>query len=243
MTSMDSARRFLAEKSRAMAVTIIPLAAFMLHQVPARALSQVPLAALDPETCTVASVGAGANSSGACVAMAQTASADGIMGVRLQASNRDLTPVASSASGGLYGVSIIASGGTTGNTFGGTLPVSWNFTPVSSDGGNLSYELIFSAIGTNGASIRKGDIDSFSVKSGTVVSGSSSIKTGDGSITGYRVSLQVMENNGFGGPKSIIVGFPANSLNIFPPPASPKPGTMFLFGGGLAALLFLRLRR
>jgi hypothetical protein len=244
MTSLDRAKRFLADKSRVIATTIVPLAGLMLSQTPAQAVNAIPITAFNPTSCGISAVGQGVSATGSCTVVAQSSSVGGVLGAKLYADNSDLEPTASSGSGGLYGLNIFASGGTTGNILGGRVPVSWNFTPTTSDGGNVSYALVFSIFGPGGGSVTEGNIDTFNIASGTVVSGSDSIGlTGEGAIFGYSISLQVRENNGFSQGKSLTVNIPQNSLDILPTSGTPEPGSMLLLSSGFAGLLFRRFRR
>jgi hypothetical protein len=253
---MDRAKRFLSQKSRAIATTIVPLAGLVLSQMPAMAVNQGP-GFSSGAPCNISPLGSNVGTSGGC-SVAQEGATDptsGLLGVKLVGG--EFEPFAFSGSGGTFGLNITAIGSATGlQSYTGTIPVSWDFTPTSSDGGNLSYLLTFtlSPQGTQlpgqiqtdtvalGSTLTEGDLSSFTVTSGSTVSGTAAFNLANASIGSYTINLQVEESTGCC-EKSLTVNIPTNSLDLAPLTGTPEPASIVLTGVGLAGLFFRRRRR
>jgi hypothetical protein len=247
MTSMERAKRFLSQKSRAIAVTIVPLAGLAISQTPAMA-SAAPLTALTPGTCSVTPTSTyGASVSGDCTDVQESApDSTGLLGIKMYTTNSSFAPnpiTATAFSGGTFAMDISASGGVNGAVFAGTIPVSWDFTLSSSDGGNLAYLLTYTLTGP-GVVLNEGNLGNFNVTSGSTISGTDSMTySGPIGVTGWAIQLQVQEAAALGTAPSITVNVPTNSVDFAPAAATPEPASLFLFGGGLAGLLLRRFRR
>ena len=250
MTSLDRAKHFLSNKSRAIAITIVPLAALAISQTPARAsVGDSPLTAFTPGNCGVSALGSNVNvsSGGACVDVAQSgADSGGLLGVKVYSADSleslEPSPISAfSGSGGTFGLAIIASGGTTGNVFSGSIPVSWDFSVTTSDGGNFAYALTYTIFGSPGNSFSTGNL-TFTNTSGSTISGTNSISLPSGTVDNYFVELEVEEQTTCCS-KALTLDVPTNSLDLAPAAATPEPGSVFLFGSGFAGLLLRRFRR
>jgi hypothetical protein len=223
----------------------VPLAGLAISQTAAKALViPAPLTALTPGPCSVTPVGSNVSVSGDnCVDVAQgAADPGGLLGVKIYSENSSFEPgsiTAFSGSGGTFGLDVIASGGTIGTFFDGSIPVSWDFTVTTSDGGNFSYGLIFEAIGSPGEIV---SIMAPSNPSGSTIRGTQAIAPPSGTVTGYSVELTVEESTSCCS-KSLTVDVPTNSVDLAPTSGTPEPGSIFLFGGGFAGLLWRRFHR
>jgi hypothetical protein len=249
MTSLDRAKRFIAQKSRTIAVSIVPLAALTVAGVPAVAQT------LNADGgCTVTGVGSAQSVSGSCAQANQSSTVGGILGVKVDTTS-NASAFGFGVSGGSFGVDIATGIGSTSNFsfFSGTIPLSWDFTASATRGGSLSYQLTYTLFGNflQGQLPEGGNTltpiatrtESGGALSGQTVSGTDSVTFGlPVNITGYKIDLRVMDSNPFG---SLSVNIPINSLDIAEPvtSATPEPETWGLLGTGIAAMLLGRFRR
>jgi hypothetical protein len=249
MTSLDRANRFLSNKSRAIALSIVPLAGLAISYTPAAASVSDQLTAFNPGRCVVSATVANVSVTGDnCADAAQGApDSGGLLGVKVYSENSSFesSPISAfSSSGGTFGLEIFASGGTTGNTFGGTIPVSWDFSVTTGDGGDFAHQLFYDISGSPDNSFSTGSLSSFTNASGSTISGTNSLNLSTGTIItgGYEIELRVAESTNCCS-KSLTVNVPTNSLDLAPSTATPEPGSVFLFGSGFAGMLLRRFRR
>jgi hypothetical protein len=229
------------------AVMIVSLVGLMAGQASAQAPPPLTSFTAGSGGCSATPLplsGSSGGSYGPCSLVAQTSEdvVSGLTGVKLYATNGSFEI---SNLGGDFGMAILAFGGVNGGgeeltaPFTGTIPVSWDFTPSSSDGSNLSYALFFEFYTSgNVFEISEGDLNNFNLASETEVAGTSSISLTNAAIESYSITLDV---EGQPGASSITVAIPQNSVDIAPP--APEPASVLLFGSGMAGLLFRGLRR
>ena len=262
MTSMDRAKRFLSQKSRAIAFTIVPLAGLVISQTAAKAATSIS-SGFSPGSCNnVTGLGTTSLTSGGCAQVLEGAvdPASGLQGVKLYSTNGDFSAVtAFTSSGGTYGMEFTGSGTANVSNFtGSAIPVSWDFSVHTSDLGPVSYTLTYSLFGQSGlagtsefpfvlngtrvalpfATLPENGI----AQDSTTVIGSDFIRNLFGAnITGYSIDLQLTETAQSPG-QTMTVTIPTNSLDLAES-STPEPASIFLFGSGFAGLLLHRLRR
>jgi hypothetical protein len=253
MTSLDRARRFISQKTRVIAIGIVPLAGLVVNQTPAQAA--VPT--FNTGSCSWFTTGL-ANSGGGLCSSEQESAIDptsGILGVKLVATG-DLEPFSSAfgqGSGGTYGITVSGSGRQTGvSPFTGTIPVLWDFTATSSDGGSMAYTLTYTLTNPPSQQPVEGNIigpptltETGTALSGVAVTGADAFTSLSGqNIFGYSISLSISKFTQ-GGQQSISLNIPEGSLDLAATAVSgtPEPGTIALMGGGLIGLGFLRRRK
>jgi hypothetical protein len=227
---------------------IISLAGFSVGRLSAQ--TPPPLTSFTPTACDAEASpfggGVSLTSASLCTMVAQTSvdPVSGLLGVTLDATNDSFEAI--SSSGGRFGLVVYGYGGVNGTTdesatatYTGTIPLSWDFTATSSDGGNLAWWLIFSFYGPAGESqIVEGDLGNYDLVSGTQVSGTSSISFSDASVTGYSINLEVLEAQSSAGTISVTV--PQDSLGIAS--SAPEPASIALLSAGVFALILFALR-
>lgn len=250
MTSLDRAKRFLAQKTRVIAAGIVPLAGLVVSQTPAQAVQPT----FNTGSCSWTTTGQASFASGGCVSE-QAGSVDptsGILGMKLLTTN-DLEPFAftQSPSGGTFGINLSGSGRQTGvSPFTGTIPVLWDFTATASDGGSMAYTLTYTLTNPPAQQPIGGDIlvapaltETGTAQSGVAVTGSDAFANLNGqNIFGYSISLSISEVRNTSIGQSITLNIPENSLDLAATATAPapEPGTIALLGGGLIGLGFLR---
>jgi len=246
MTSVERARRFIQARGKAIAITIVPLAAIAIAATqPARAANVLVFGS---GGCNVTQTGVLAEPISDC-------SATPIPGFQNNANGVKLTGDAEVGifSGGFGSMTFEISGLANGGVPQGILPVSWDFTvglhqqvAASEAGGDLSYSLLYQL---NSGSFSRGESGglSFDTSCGDLtcahVTGTDYIGA-DGPILSYDISLTV---SGYFNPGSFLqVNIPGNSVDLNPQAAqseTPEPASMALGLGGLLGLAFAGFRR
>jgi hypothetical protein len=236
MSSLERAKRFLAEKTSRLALSVVPLAALAVSAVPAHA--EVTFNVGSGSGNGNCSVSASFMGSGSCSSFQQSATGGNVFAnwVAIQGNGS-----MSSASGGSIDFAV-NSGGASGVLASGTIPISWDFLLDSSSSGSVAWSVLFRVSFSGGGS------DSFSMSGSTSLTGLSSVEVvGSGAITigtggsvdGYAIAL---DTNTFGTGIPYSVDIPDGSLDLNSPAPAPEPATLFLVPAA-GALLFLRRKK
>jgi hypothetical protein len=229
-TSLERAKRFIAQKAHKLALAAVPLAALAVSMVPAHAGS------LTPGTCN-----AFTNTSGSGVCFYGAAGVGGSVGdvTWMQMAGSGFT-----TSGGFLDFGNSGSGVGTGTIAAETIPVSWL---LSVSGSNLAADPVsfFLQIGvlisvSGGATNEFSFFQSGSWSTAGNQSGSGTFAVPSGSIVGWDMTLSTSDST-----SAYSINIPGGSTVDLNPAstATPEPGSILLMGAGGAAMLFLRRRK
>lgn len=242
MTSVERARRFIQARGKAIAITIVPLAAIAIAaSQPARAANVLVFGS---GGCNVTQTGVLAEPISDCAATP-------IPGFQNNANGVKLTGSGSVAifSGGFGSMTFEITGLANGGTPRGILPVSWDFTvgyheppiqqPTSADS-PLSYSLLYQLNSGGFARAESGSL-TFNTPCGDLtcahVTGADYIGA-DGPVYSYDISLTISGN--FTAGSFLTVNIPDHSVDLNP---TPEPASMALGLSGLLGLAFAGFRR
>ena len=134
MNSLDKAKRFLADKTRAIALAALPLAALVaISATPVKATLVSSLSFGAPGNCTVIASSAGNGSVAGTCSSASISQPSGPNGVKIYTGSDPQFNVVTSSyfgSGGNFGAILSTTGLLTG-TYNGSLPIAYDFTTKS----------------------------------------------------------------------------------------------------------------
>jgi hypothetical protein len=227
ITSLDRAKRFIAEKAKKVAITLMPLAALSVAALPAHA------GTLGTGSCTTA------GGSGSCTITQASAT-----GANPALNWLQLAGSGSTTTGQLFfGTAIGSASGSAPSQ--GTIPVSWYFEIIDPGSLTIGWSLGANIIGSNS---QPGVFPSGSVSSTQFVTGSGLIHPNGGTLSSYilEASFQVQGPPGQGAFSVLIPAGSTIDLNgttTAGPSGTPEPGSVILMGTGGAALLLLRRRQ
>ncbi|MDP9054898.1 MAG: PEP-CTERM sorting domain-containing protein [Acidobacteriota bacterium] len=241
MKSLNRAKRFISQNTRAIALTIVPLAGLTVGSIPGQAFVKAVQGFNATGTCSVSGIG-GASVSGTC---AETSNgldpSTGLVGVKVYGDNSDLEPTA--VGSGIFGVDITATGTANVSGYVGAIPVSWDFTTSFTGSGiPATYQITYSLYGTTPTGLGlDGAILPTATFTSALSSGTGSLLLSGQTITSYSIDLKVTEF----GTGTLSVNIPTNSLDIdsATAAATPEPASVLLLGTGLAGMLLRRFRR
>lgn len=244
MTSVERARRFIQARGKAIAMTIVPLAAIAIAaSQPARAANVLVFGS---GGCNVTEVGVLAAPLAECSATPIPGFQNNANSIKLSGDSFVIF------AGGSGSVTFDLNGGANGGIPSqGVLPVSWDFTvetaqqlaatrPIQS---LFSYYLNYRL--SSGSFSR---VESGSVTSGyqcgdftcADVTGTSYIGA-DGPVSSYQITLTV--SGVFAPGAAMSIHIPNNSIDLNPPSPTPEPASMALGMSGLLGLAFAGFRR
>ncbi len=227
MTSIERARRFLQNKSRAIALTTVPLACLAVLPSPLVSSAVFELAPCVPTTS------GGSSFSGITCATSQLPEgAIGVTGVKL-------TGGGTAVSAGGFTDILFTTQGTATGSFTGDVPVSYDFTITDPSGDPVDWDVYFSAFGDPNSP--SNSADGVATATGEI-QGSFNVALDGSALSQYVLHLNVY----FGGQSnpgdSFTVSIPDNSIDVNPVPVSsavPEPNTLSLFASALASLGFV----
>jgi hypothetical protein len=249
MTSIERARRFIQARGKAIALTIVPLAAIAIAaSQPARAATVL---VFNSGGCNVTSTGVLAEPVSECYATPIPGFQNNANGVKLTGSGN-----VSVVSGGFGSVTFEISGTANGGVPGplGVLPVSWDFTvaqlqgeqnlPAASQSGSLSYSLNYSLNSGSFSRTESGslsfDDSSCFIAACSHIMGTDTIGV-DGPVFGYDISLTIQGT--FSQGSVLFLSIPGNSVDLNPTAGTPEPASMALGLSGLLGIAFAGFRR
>jgi len=228
MSSLERAKRFVAQKAWRLALVVVPLAALTVSTGSAKATTLT----FNPGSNCFAS---GDGETGSCQTV-QEAATGGNPAANWVAMTGSATQ--SSSSGGA--VNFTVSGSTNNGTIGaGTIPVAWNFSfgQVSVTDPTVNWTLLFQLEGSVGAYFET----SGSTSTGDTVTGNGVITIPtSGTVSLYLINLLTSSSGEY---TLTVPGSATLDLNPLAPAGVPEPATLFLLGPAAGALLLLRRRK
>ncbi len=238
MTAVERAKRFLKDKSRAIAMTAIPLSALVAISAPAKADI-----VFNTGGCQVSATNGTLSGGSACTLNGLPAS-NGITGLKLSGSGTVTAPNSGAGITLFFG----NSGGTASGAFTGNIPIDFAFSATDSNNNLIDWTLEFLFNGPSSGS--------FSVNSSTLgfnpISGSGTV-SGSGLISAVNAVansswfLQLMVNvdnpgTNVANGETLSVTVPTGSIDINGQSAVPEPSTWSMIATAAAGLLFWRRR-
>jgi hypothetical protein len=232
MTSLERARRFLQNRSRAIALTTVPLAC--LTVVPAPLVSS---AIFEQAPCVTTTSGGSSFSDITCDTSQLPAGAIGVTGVKLTGSGTAVS------NGGFTDILFTTQGPASGS-FTGDVPVSYDFMINDPSRDPIDWDVFFSAFGDPNSVSNSAD----GVSTGGEVTGTFNVALDGSQLSQYVLHLNVM----FGTSKegdTITVTIPDNSIDVSPVPGTstvPEPNTLSLFacaGAAFGLLTWFRRKK
>jgi hypothetical protein len=233
MSSLDRAKQFLQNKSRTLALTVVPFAA-LVALAPLAKASVLSFAPGTPTLTQTSASGSLATSNLSSVALDVLNGVSGVAG----SGNGTLT----NGTSGSWTLSFDMAGSANGGIISAPIPVDWLFNFTSNVGASLPWSLTLKLNGspvtlTPSPDAVSGTIPGF----GSQISGTALIPVVEGPINSYDFLLQI--NSGFPTVGTFTLDVPAGStLDINPVSSTPEPSAFFLAAPGLA-LLLLKSRR
>ena len=229
MSSLDRAKRFLQNKTKTLALTVVPFAALIALTPPAKA----SVLSFDPSTPT----------------LTQTAPSGSFITSNLSSVVLGVSGVAGSGNGtltngisGSWSMIFDMAGSANSGSFIAPIPVDWLFNFTSTTG-SFSWALSFKLNGNSVDLVPSPDAVSGIISDSTQqIAGTALIPVVAGPITSYDFQLQITTLSTTLG--TFTLDIPAGStLDINPVDSSaPEPSAFFLAAPGLA-LLLLKSRR
>ena len=232
MSSLDRAKKFLQNKTRTLALTVVPFAALIALTPPAKASAL----SFDPSTPTLtqtAPSGVFNTSNLSSVALGVLNGVSGVAG----SGNGTLTNGVS----GSWTMTFDLSGTANSGSFFAPIPVDWLFNFTSSTS-SLAWALSLKLNGTTVALVPSPDAVSGVLTTGTQqIAGAALIPVFAGQINSYDLQLQITTQGATQG--TFTLNIPAGStLDINPVSSTPEPSAFFL-AAPVLGLLLLKSRR
>jgi hypothetical protein len=234
MSSLDRAKQFLQNKTRTLALTVVPFAALIALTPPAKA----SVLSFNPSTPTLtqtAPSGSFVTSNLSSVALGVLNGVSGVAG----SGNGTLTNGIS----GSWNMIFDLAGSANSGSFVSPIPVDWLFNFTSSSGA-VSWALSFKLNGSTVALIPSPDAVSGTIFGGPQqqIAGTALIPVIAGPITSYDFQLQISTLGTTLGTYTLDI--PAGStLDINPVSSTPEPSAFLLAAPGLALLLVKSRRK
>jgi hypothetical protein len=235
MSSLDRAKQFLQNKSRTLALSVVPFAALVALAPPAKA-SLLVFAPGTPTMSTTAPSGSLVTNNLSSVALTVLNGVTGVAG----SGNGTLTNGIS----GSWTMSFDMAGTVNEGAITTPIPVDWLFNFTSNVNTTFTWALNLKLNGSPVTLTPSPDAvsGSFFGFGPTQISGTALIPVEGGPITSYDLLLQIGNSTG-GSVGTFTLDVPAGStLDINPVGAAPEPSALFLAAPGLAFLL-LKSRR
>jgi hypothetical protein len=198
MTSLDRARRYLSNKTTAIAIVAVPLASVAIP--PSATAGSLTLSSFN---CIQSTSGGGGTTVSDCNATQLPAGTNDVLGVKMFGSGTVTDPFSG------YSDLLFTTQGDASGTFAGDVPVSYDFTITNSDPDTvLSWDVYFAAF-TTSAGTQSGDANG--TTTGGEITGSFNVPL-NGTFDGFVLHLDVNENAAPG--DSFTVDIPDNSIDV-----------------------------
>ncbi len=248
MTSLDKAKRFLADKTRAIALAALPLAALVaISATPAKAtIVGINLNFGSPGNCVVASTPGNGSVAGTCTA-ASISQPSGPNGLKIYTGSDPLFNVITSTlnpgSGEAFGAILSTTGLLTGTYF-GSLPIAYDFTTKSGANPLTGINFVLQISLNNGVNYQTLASLPSTTLSHTTGTGSLTLAGSYGTNYILQAIFQYTNTSYPGSVPSFTVFVPTNSLDVNPALSSiPEPSAFFLVIPGLGVLALARRKR
>jgi hypothetical protein len=228
VTSVDRAKCFLRAKARAIALTVVPLAAATALVCPVKADL-----VLNPSTCDAIPSGSGVFQITPCSVTQLALGSDGVEGIKLYG-----TGSTTSTSAGFLAMNLTTQGTASGT--GGVFPISYDFTLSDSFSNQMSWDVYFDVAGN----ITDASGSASGVSTGGEITGSFSVDASDiGNAYEYVLHVEAIE--GASAPDdTLTIDVPQNSIDVNPvTSAVPEPSLFALLGSALASLAWWKRRK
>jgi hypothetical protein len=228
MTSVDRAKRLLQQKARAIALTVIPLAAAAAGVSPVHAGSLV----LTPAECDAIPSGSGIFQITPCSSEQLPVGSNGVEGIKLYG-----TGSTTSNSSGFLAMNLTTQGVASGT--GGVIPISYTFTLFDTFSNAMSWDVYFDVAGN----ISDASGQAKGVSTGGTITGSFSVDASSiGNAFEYVLHVEALE--GASAPDdTLTIDVPQNSIDVNPVvSAVPEPVPFTICGLALASLAWWKRR-
>jgi len=237
VSSLERAKKFLQNKAKALALTVVPLAAIAASALPAHATNLV----FNPSSGSVFFQGTNGTFSGSNASQVQLATYNGVTGVEGSGAASFLTGIS-----GSWSVFYKMQGSVNSGAIDSPIPLFWLFN-VNLDGlqpVDWDIALTLNGFGVTLTPNPDNPFGSFFGVGPHAISGNALIPTNQDTITSYEVTLSL---SGFAnGAHFIDINIPAgSSIDINPvgaDQATPEPAAFLLVAPGLG-ILVLHLKR
>jgi len=258
MTSVERARKFIQARGKAIALTIVPLAALTLVGTQSARALTIPLSFNNDGSCSVTALGQSQqgifSQTNSCTESVVAGSQNGISNALKMTGNATVVPFAPQGLEGSFvtqtpsmGIQFQMSGTASGSDT-GIAPLNWDFNLTDTNSGATSgaYTLTFSFTGTGApsAKVESNSLVYTSCNGGSAVCASvlgSDAISFNGQVTGYTITLAATVNSQFG---NLTLNVPQNSIDVNEQPTgAPEPTSMALGATSLLGLMFARFRR
>ena len=224
MSSLDRAKRFLQQKARAIALTVVPLASVGAMNAGSLVLT--------PSECDAIPSGSGIFQITPCSVEQLPVGSDGVQGIKLYG-----TGSTTSESSGFLAMNLTTQGTASGTA--GVIPISYNFTLSDTVSNQMSWDVFFDVAGN----LTDAHGQASGVSTGGIITGSFSV---DASSIGnaFQYVLHVEAIEGASAPEdTLTIDVPQNSIDVNPAiSAVPEPVPFTLSGFALASLAWWKRR-
>jgi hypothetical protein len=237
MSSVERAKRFLQNKSRTIALTVVPLASLTGIAAPAHASTL----SFTPSTCSANPSGGGNLivdpnvPTPSCTTTQLPTGADGVAGLKMYGT------ASMQALFDTYLTINITTGGTATGTGGAVIPVSYDFTLTNTSASLMNWDVYFDVAGD----LNDASGSASGMSNGGTITGSFMVDTSTiGSAYEYVLHVEATDTSALGGD-IFTLSVPQNSIDVNPAPASstPEPASFSLIGLALAPLAWWKRRR
>jgi hypothetical protein len=228
MTSVDRAKRFLQQKARTLALTVVPLAAAAAGVAPLQGGSL----ALTPAECDAIPSGSGVFQITPCSSEQLPVGSNGVQGIKLFG-----TGSTTSSSSGFLAMNLTTQGVASGT--GGVIPISYNFTLFDTFSNSMSWDVFFDVAGNlaDASGQAKG------VSTGGTITGSFSVDASSiGNAFQYVLHVEAIEGAS-AADDTLKIDVPQNSIDVNPVASVvPEPFPSAVCGMALLSLAWWKRR-
>ena len=223
-TSVDRAKRFLQQKARAIALTVVPLASV--------GTAQAGSLVLTPSTCNAIPSGSGIFQITPCSVEQLPVGSDGVQGIKLYG-----TGSTTSTTAGFLAMNLTTQGSASGSA--GVIPISYDFTLSDTFSSSMSWDVYFDVSGNLGDASGQAK----GVSTGGPIMGSFTVDASSiGNAMSYVLHVEAIEGAS-AADDTLTIDVPPNSIDVDPvASAVPEPGPFTVCGFALASLAWWKRR-